>query len=183
MNFSTLKPVVAAGLFLSVAVHASHAHADDTKQELFLEQANDIRATVEKQGTTCSLVYIHRDKAIMFMIGKTVVTSQITFIFPTDFGSHGGTLQLELVTRERDPARTADFSKSRPSTGFSKFSTALSNLQIDLDDLERTFAFHLSDPAQSGSTVTLHFSDELRDRAVEALNSCAESLESHWSAD
>jgi len=183
MRLSPLKSALLAALFVSVATPGYLAHASQGKEVLLNETVDYNVAKVEKQGTTCSLLYMSHDKAIFFMIGETVVTSQISFAFPKDIGSQGGELQLELVTRESDAPRTSLFSKSALPQGLYKYTTALSNLQIDMDDLERTFAFHLSDPGKSGSTATLHFSDELRDRAVTALRSCSASLDSHWRAD
>jgi len=181
-NFLPKNCFVAAICMLAVAPCGA-AFAQEDREVLFEGTGDYASAKVEQYKTVCSLLYIKGYQGFNFDIGKTVVTSQLALFSATDFGSNGGDLSLQLVTKERDGPRTAEFGKSNLPQGYKRYSTSLGNLQIDLDDLERTFAFKLVDSAKPDAVLTVNFSDKLRDNALGALKSCVGNLETHWAAD
>lgn len=158
-----------------------------TSQTLFDQQDRKVSAKVTLSKGRCTLRY-NTDastKGFSFSIGSSPITSTFIIFGSANIGAAAnGTdpkpYTVERLTNSGWKLHSARFTKKSVGDGtFKIYQTELAALVLDLDDLEKTSAFRLSQPGSE--RLTVDFSDDFGKNSVAAMRKCVNGLPRHWS--
>ena len=154
----SIRAIGSIGLLAActIAGTALPAAAQELEPKVFLQTSDDLHfATVDRQGTTCILTFVNeRDQTgINLLVGRTVLTNQLSLFAPPDIGTHGATFELNRRTLDGVVASQTAFSKKSPKAGFYQYSSSLAQLRFDFDDIRTTGGFLLTEAGGASAAI------------------------------
>lgn|GEM_PF-2305537 len=184
----SIRTIRSAGLLAActIASIALPAAAQELEPKVFLQTSDDLHfVKVDRQGTTCIMTFVNEkdQTGVNLLVGRTVLTNQLSLFAATDIGTHGATFELNRRTLDGVVASRTAFSKKSPKAGFYQYSSSLAQLRFDFDDVRTTGGFLLTEAGSKEPALFVGFDGVERDRAVAAMAQCVESLPEHWSLD
>ena len=115
----SIRTIRSTGLLAActIAGIALPAAAQELEPKVFLQTSDDLHfVKVDRQGTTCIMTFVNEkdQTGVNLLVGRTVLTNQLSLFAATDIGTHGATFELNRRTLDGVVASRTAFSKKSP---------------------------------------------------------------------
>lgn len=171
-----------AGLaaFITTGVPAIPANAQSDPE--FFERDGTVFAQVQKFRSGCTFIYGDdaNDNGLIFSIFPTQRQSMIALHTTTNAGRSGPGFTLGRLEQSGWKDTNVEFRLVRTEGGYLHYRTSFASARLDLDSLERSYAFRVLPQSNSYRGFLIDMTNPLSRKGMIRLRQCLRSFPNHW---